>query len=597
MTQEPIVNRRVVLAALLVLSALLNACAGDSGSGTLVDQDAAAAQADGALAPGPDASIEGAVTYHEDLAPILDAACTSCHTEGASAPFSLTTYEATKVWGAASLAAMKSGRMPPWLPDPSCREFVGQRSLPEGAIETLESWLESDMAEGTPASETEAPPLDNLVVSDYAPTHSSPVTPPYAPNPEVPDDYRCFVLDFIFETEQFMLASKVLPDQKHLVHHVLVYAIGGDALVGVLEADGQSEDGFTCFGTPFPSNGAGPSLDQAGALPILVGAWVPGTTAPTVNLEISTRIPAGSRIVMQIHYNTLAGELVADESTFEMMLQSDPTPYLAAARPLLLPELFAAAGDPEAVNSHLFKNYTDEPITIVRLGPHMHLLGSRIKSEVVRANGDVECAVDIPVWDFNWQEGYILPEEEPIVLAPGDGLSLECVYDNSAENQPSVNGVIQDPKHVSWGEGTTDEMCMNYITMVEPYTPSKGQGAACYGAGACLAQCPDDATAMECLLACDIGLECVQCALTQSVACIPECLPALGGLFNNEIFSNCFVNRMALGSTLDACLAAELPEAYFAYTSCTEPHLQAGSCDTEWTGCGMDLEAVEADAQ
>jgi hypothetical protein len=437
--------------------------------------------------------------------------------------------------------------------------------------------------------------MDAVVISDYAPTHASPVSPAYAPNPDLPDDYRCFVLDFSFEEEAFMLASKVLPDQKHLVHHVLVYAIGGDSLVDVLEADAQSETGYTCFGAPFPSSGTGPSLDQAGALPILVGAWVPGTAPPSVDPQTSTRIPAGSRIVMQVHYSTLAGELGADESTFEMMLQSDPTPYLAAARPLMLPDLFAAAGDPEAVNHHLFKNYTDEPITIVRLGPHMHLLGIRIKSEVVRANGDVECAVEIPEWDFNWQEGYSLPEEAPIVLAPGDGLSLECVYDNTAANQPSVNGVIQDPKNVTWGEGTTDEMCMNYLTMIEPYTPSKGQGSACDGAGECLAQCPDGRTAMECLLGCDIGLECVQCALTQTVACIPECLPALGALFNNETFSNCFVNRMALGSTLDACLAAELSDAYFAYSSCSEAPLLAGSCDTEWTGCGMVLGAVQAD--
>jgi len=306
--------------------------------------------------------------------------------------------------------------------------------------------------------------------------------------------------------------------------------------------------------------------------------------------DISTRILAGSRIVMQIHYNTLAGDVTPDYSSFDMMLQSEPTPFLAAARPILLPGLFAPAHEPEAVNEHLFKNYTDEPITIVRLGPHMHLLGSRYRSDVVRADGSIECAIEIPDWDFNWQEGYRLPADEPIVLEPGDGISLQCTYDNSEANQPSTNGVIADPQDVHWGEGTRDEMCMNYLTMVEPYTPSESANGDCGSAGACLAACPEGRTSVECLLDCDDTLACYGCALTETVGCATACVGALITLTDHWSFGTCYVNRMALGSSLDTCLAAEAPEAYEAFAQCAHTFIAGGECNEAFTSCGMVLE-------
>jgi hypothetical protein len=49
---------------------------------------------------------------------------------------------------------------------------------------------------------------------------------------------------------------------------------------------------------------------------------------------------------------------------------------------------------------------------------------------------------------------------QPKTARPGDSLSLECHWDNSASNQPIVNGVRQAPIDLNWGEGTNDEMCL-----------------------------------------------------------------------------------------------------------------------------------------
>ena len=89
--------------------------------------------------------------------------------------------------------------------------------------------------------------------------------------------------------------------------------------------------------------------------------------------------------------------------------------------------------------------------------PHMHLLGTRISTLLI--GGPV--LVDIPRWDFHWQQAFSF--KEPVRIKPDDVLSIECTYDNSATNQPVVNGQQQAPREVTWGEGTNDEMCLSYL--------------------------------------------------------------------------------------------------------------------------------------
>jgi hypothetical protein len=44
-----------------------------------------------------------------------------------------------------------------------------------------------------------------------------------------------------------------------------------------------------------------------------------------------------------------------------------------------------------------------------------------------------------------------------------DTFTASCTYDNSAQNQPVINGVKQISKAVAFGERSTDEMCEHYI--------------------------------------------------------------------------------------------------------------------------------------
>ena len=79
----------------------------------------------------------------------------------------------------------------------------------------------------------------------------------------------------------------------------------------------------------------------------------------------------------------------------------------------------------------------------------------------VKANapgGQGQCLIDIQDWDFNWQGMYRF--KDPIAISAGTTFSLEAFYDNSADNVKNPN---DPPKPVSWGEATTDEMCIAFL--------------------------------------------------------------------------------------------------------------------------------------
>jgi hypothetical protein len=98
--------------------------------------------------------------------------------------------------------------------------------------------------------------------------------------------------------------------------------------------------------------------------------------------------------------------------------------------------------------------------------PHMHQLGRSIHVELDRADGSSACLIDIDGnWDFHWQGSYRLAS--PVTVNAGDQVKITCTWDNSATHQPLVNGVPQQPRDVTFGEGSTDEMCLTGITLTD----------------------------------------------------------------------------------------------------------------------------------
>jgi len=103
--------------------------------------------------------------------------------------------------------------------------------------------------------------------------------------------------------------------------------------------------------------------------------------------------------------------------------------------------------------------------TIHSVAHHMHLLGKRANIALVRASGRRVPLLAIDDWHFHWQREYRLVRAE--TFDPGDMLSIRCEHDNSAANQRIVNGRRVPPRTITWGEDSTDEMCIAFLYVVE----------------------------------------------------------------------------------------------------------------------------------
>ena len=102
-------------------------------------------------------------------------------------------------------------------------------------------------------------------------------------------------------------------------------------------------------------------------------------------------------------------------------------------------------------------------ILLTSVMPHMHWLGKDFTFTAVLPD---EAKTRVPLikidrWNFNWQGTYAFAE--PIRLPKGAWLEMEAHFDNTAENPANPHS---PPKVVSWGDQTTDEMCIGIFEFV-----------------------------------------------------------------------------------------------------------------------------------
>jgi hypothetical protein len=280
-----------------------------------------------------------------------------------------------------------------------------------------------------------------------------------------------------------MTAWQVNPGNALVVHHALVY----------VDAAAESErraavgDSYPCFG--------GPGIGD----PALIGAWAPGTGRQQLPEQVATRIPAGSRLVMQIHYHPLDQPSEPDATAFEFWTVEEPPVYESQIFLIgnfegperlggLLPgpeddgniEFRIPAGTPSHVESMTFRMPTNVPeLMLWSVGTHMHYVGTDMKIDVERrtVQGDEpesECLVQTPRWDFNWQRGYVYdaPLDQVPRINRGDNLVMRCTYDNSPANPALARALseagLDAPIDVRLGEETLDEMCLGVFSLAFP---------------------------------------------------------------------------------------------------------------------------------
>ncbi|MCU1279724.1 MAG: hypothetical protein JWM53_3270 [bacterium] len=350
--------------------------------------------------------------------------------------------------------------MPPMPPDTSaqsgCPQIDDVRVMPDSERQTLIDWVDGGAQPGDASQPAPTPgPHDAL----GTPTAVYDSGLDYASSFQGQDEYRCFVIDPKLTATFNMIAVGVHSTNPAIVHHTIVYAqLPQDkAAVDALDAN-DPLPGYECFG------GAG----WQGA--ISVGAAAVGSLPKPFPNGSGAPLPAGTRYVVQVHYNYDNGRgsnRIAVQAWSAPLLTQVPhglgtANYTFDIPPGAVGVTATAMGDftmtPAAGNQ-------TRPGLLWSAFPHMHQIGSSIRVDLLRADGTKSCVISIPKWDFHWQGSYQLMQ--PIMVNAGDRLQTTCVWDNSATHQPIVNGQVQQPKDVRFGEGSTDEMCLAGFTLTD----------------------------------------------------------------------------------------------------------------------------------
>jgi hypothetical protein len=107
---------------------------------------------------------------------------------------------------------------------------------------------------------------------------------------------------------------------------------------------------------------------------------------------------------------------------------------------------------------------------IVELAPHMHLLGVGMKFVLNPGKPDQQTLLNVTNYDFHYQHGYVL--SKPVPVTPGDTMGITCTYNPQLQQElPLLREV--PPHFVTWGDGSTDEMCLGLVFTTPPTTETE----------------------------------------------------------------------------------------------------------------------------
>lgn len=368
---------------------------------------------------------QGEVTYSNQISRLLNERCVSCHRPGEIAPFPLTNFDETVGWAETIREVVDEGRMPPWFADPKHGKFLNDARLTADEKQLVRDWVKNGCPEGDRGQLPESPkftagwqidePDQIIYIAD------KPVDVPA----EGVVAYQYFVVDPGFKEDKWIKMAEARPGNRAVVHHIVA------------------------------------SFRTGGAIGVRVGergqvGYAPGMPPAVYPEGAALLIPAGSKLVFQVHY-TPNGSPHKDRSYIGLKFAKPEEVKEQIGGGLVAQiKLAIPPGDDnyEAQSTHTFS----APARLITLTPHMHLRGKSFRYEAEYPDGQREILLDIPRYDFNWQLRYDFAE--PKLMPKGTKLICTAHYDNSEENLSNPN-----PKAtVRWGDQTWDEMMIGYFT-------------------------------------------------------------------------------------------------------------------------------------
>ncbi len=394
----------------------------------------------------------GPPTWSNGVGELVHAECAGCHRPQGPGPFSLLRYEGA-ARRAEDLAEMVSARtMPPWLPSPDGPHMADPRLLTPEQIDLIVAWAAAGAPEGNP-NKAPVPPVwpsgwalgePDLVVS------SGDVFQVPAEGGEI---FRNLVLPANVDRPRWVRAIELRPGNPQVVHHATIRV---DRTSASRLADAR--DTLPGFDDMFSRTEARPPGG------FFLG-WTPGRLATPYSNGMAWSLEPGADLVVQLHLRPTGDPA---EASVELGL------YFTDVAPTEMPLIVRLGGQemdiPAGEAEYEVLDELVLPVSVSALGvyPHAHYLGREMDAWGVTPEGDSIPLLDIPRWDFNWQDAYRYAAG--IRLPAGTVLKMRYTFDNSDENPLNP---FESPRRIVYGPTSGDEMAEFWLQVL-PDSPSDG---------------------------------------------------------------------------------------------------------------------------
>ena len=340
-------------------------------------------------------TVTTTVLFDREIVRILDRHCVMCHTDGGPS-FPIETYEQTWVQGRKIHAGVLARHMPPWGAVPGYGDFVNDNSLTLRETQFIVSWVEGLGPRNAGTVFTNVVDAGEKPSAVRAQAHTGhwqlgepDLTRPLAGNAIAArqvNEIRRTVVDLGLTSDRLVSAVEYLPGDRRVVRAAFL----------TVQETGQ-----------------------------WIGSWTPWYGAARLPAGSAFRLPAGSRVVAEIHYRG-ATEAVEDRGTIGLSFSDPPSPGFGGQGPRPVSDLVLEAEGraPGAGASQRLRAETKiaADTYALALRPEMASGVTSIEVSARRPDGGTDIllfAKDIPA---DWPTPYIFAE--PVLLPRGTVLSV-----------------------------------------------------------------------------------------------------------------------------------------------------------------------------
>lgn len=399
-----------------------------------------------------------------DIQPLLLKKCGTCHNPGDAAPFPLLTYEDFTKRLAFIREVVSTGYMPPWQADTSYSCFANQRGLTEAEKQQIIAWIDHKAPKGKTSKNQ---PVIGSTADDplqgRKPDLVLKTTTPFLVKGDNTERFIEYKIPFELPAEKAIEAVEFVTNNKKVVHHINygfydVPDASIDLKAGVSIIDPQEHPEHR------------DAFDQYKRKMVYYTGWIPGASTEYYPGVFGWTLPARGVVIFTTHYAAIAAN---EESIVGIHLYFKDKPVDRPVRIISLGSGGVGERDikpalmipPNQVSSYELKMRTPQEQSLLYVWPHMHFLGKSFKAFVVTPGEDTIPLINIPQWDFRWQELYRF--KKPVHIPKGSIIHMIGEYDNTNNNPLNPN---KPPKYVfSRGSMKSDDEMFTLLLIYVPY--------------------------------------------------------------------------------------------------------------------------------